>query len=408
MYLEALNIARSRFFLSLHWVYSTTLKLSEADIVVVYFFGLHLLGVVCLLPWIHNAPAKYTDYLESQGQDASWWAFYSAATMVNNLGFTLTPDSMITFRDATWPMLVMTFLAYAGNTCYPIGLRLLIWTISIIVPKASSHRESLHFLLDHPRRCYTLLFPSKPTWILFGILFILNFVDVLLVIVLDLNNPEVNSLPGGPRVLAALFQSASSRHTGTATFNLANVNPAVQFSLMVMMYIAVFPIAISIRASNTYEEQSLGIYSEESAMNETNSKSYVLAHIRNQLSFDLWFIFLGTFCICIAEADRIADTNEDAFAVFPVLFEVISAYGNVGLSLGHPAVLTSLSGQFTAFSKVVVCAMMIRGRHRMLPYSVDRAIMLPTERDQQALGPVAFDDKAKRIKTLKMKRSRTD
>ena len=36
--------------------------------------------------------------------------------MINNLGFTLTPDSMVTFRDATWPMLVMSFLAYAGNT----------------------------------------------------------------------------------------------------------------------------------------------------------------------------------------------------------------------------------------------------------------------------------------------------
>lgn len=53
--------------------------------------------------------------------------------------------------------------------------------------------------------------------------------------------------------------------------------------------------------------------------------------------------------------------------------------GNVGLSLGHPAVMTSLCGQFTTFSKLVICAMMIRGRHRALPYSIDRAIMLPHE-----------------------------
>ena len=53
--------------------------------------------------------------------------------------------------------------------------------------------------------------------------------------------------------------------------------------------------------------------------------------------------------------------------------------GNVGLSLGHPAVITSLCGQFTPFSKLVICAMMIRGRHRALPYAIDRAIMLPTD-----------------------------
>lgn len=238
-------------------------------------------------------------------------AFYSAQTMANNLGFTLTPDSMITFRDATWPMLVMTFLAFAGNTCYPIILRLILWVISKAVPRKSSTRETLQFLLDHPRRCYTLLFPSQPTWILFGIIFALNFIDVLLIILLDLDNPEVNTLAVGPRILAALFQAASARHTGTATFNLAAVNPGVQFSLLIMMYIAVLPIAISIRASNTYEEKTLGIYADQQQpLDESDGKSYLMTHIRNQFSFDLWYIFLGTFCICIAEADRIMDASD--------------------------------------------------------------------------------------------------
>jgi Trk-type K+ transport system membrane component len=230
--------------------------------------------------------------------------------MVNNLGFTLTADSMITFRDATWPMLVTTFLAYAGETFYPVLLRLVIWIMFKLAPKQSSVKETLRFLLDHPRRCYMLLFPSRPTWILCGILFVMNFIDVLLIIVLDLDNPAVNDLSLGPRILAALFQAASSRHTGTATFNLALVNPAVQFSLLVMMYISVFPIAVSIRSSNTYEERALGVYDEEQSLDESNGKSYVFTHVRNQLSFDLWYIFLGTFCICIAESARIADNNE--------------------------------------------------------------------------------------------------
>ncbi|KAK0624020.1 potassium transporter [Immersiella caudata] len=345
-----------------------------------YFFGLHLLGVICLAPWIHNAPSKYTEWLASNGQDKTWWAFYSAQTMVNNLGFTLTPDSMITFRDATWPILVMAFLAFAGNTCYPIFLRVLIWILHLATPSTSPHKEPLKFILDHPRRCYTLLFPSRPTWILFAIVFVLNAIDVVLIIVLDLHNDEVASLPIGSRILAALFQAASSRHTGTATFNLANVNPGVQFSLLVMMYIAVLPIAISIRASNTYEERTLGLYEPEMrSVDESSGRRYVMAHIRNQLSFDLWYVFLGTFCICVAEAERIVDLNEPAFSVFPVMFEVVSAYGNVGLSLGHPMVMTSLCGQFTTFSKLVICAMMIRGRHRALPYSIDHAIMLPHE-----------------------------
>jgi hypothetical protein len=63
--------------------------------------------------------------------------------------------------------------------------------------------------------------------------------------------------------------------------------------------------------------------------------------------------------------------------------------GNVGLSLGHPSVMTSLCGQFSTFAKLVICAMMIRGRHRGLPYALDRAVMLPGESSRRDLdGPI--------------------
>ncbi|CAH0044433.1 unnamed protein product [Clonostachys solani] len=352
-------------------------------IVITYFFGLHLFGAICLLPWIKYSDAKYRDYLKECAVSETWWAFYSAQTMFNNLGLTLTPDSMVSFRDAEWPMVIMSFLSFAGNTCYPIFLRLSIWTMSKVLPRNSAIQEPLNFLLEHPRRCYTLLFPSKQTWVLFGILFVLNFVDTLLIIVLDLSNPAVAVLPIGQRILAAIFQAASSRHTGTATFVLSDVNPAVQLSLLVMMYISVFPLAISIRASNTYEERSLGIYEPpeiEVSESEGTGSSYLLKHMQNQLSFDLWYIFLGVFCISIAESDKIMDGADPAFNLFSILFEVTSAYANVGLSLGYPNVNVSLCGKFTPFGKIVICIMMIRGRHRGLPYELDRAIMLPDER----------------------------
>lgn len=236
--------------------------------------------------------------------------------MIDNLGFTLTPDSMIHFQDATFPMILLSYLALVGNTFYPCMLRLVIWVMFKLCPESSAMKESLNFLLDHPRRCYTLLFPSRPTWILFGILFILNSIDVLLIMVLDLHNPAVTNLAPGPRLLAAIFQAASTRHTGMASFNVGDINPAVQFSMLVMMYIAAFPIAISIRASNTYEESSLGIYGHDAEVDESDSRSYVLAHIRNQLSFDLWYIFLGGFCICVAEAGRIMDDAQPVSSIY--------------------------------------------------------------------------------------------
>ncbi len=214
---------------------------------------------------------------------------------------------MIPFQDASFPMLFMTLLAYAGNTFYPCMLRLVIWGMFKIVRKNSAMHEPLKYLLKHPRRCYTHLFPSTQTWVLLTILLFLNAIDLILFIALDLHIYEVQKLSGGIRFLAALFQVASSRHTGTSSFNLADIHPAIQFSLLVMMYISVFPIALSVRASNTYEERALGMYAHEAEAEETHRGSYFLAHAKNQLAFDLWYIFLGVFCICIAEGDRIMD-----------------------------------------------------------------------------------------------------
>ena len=51
------------------------------------------------------------------------------------------------------------------------------WTITKCVPKQSRVNETLHFLLDHPRRCYTLLFPSHQTWFLLTFVLALTYVQ---------------------------------------------------------------------------------------------------------------------------------------------------------------------------------------------------------------------------------------
>lgn len=117
--------------------------------------------------------------------------------------------------------------------------------------------------------------------------------------------------------MSGLFQAVSTRTSGTAVVNLALLHPGIQVSYLIMMYISVFPIAISVRRTNVYEEKSLGIYSSQGEEDEDSSEpSYVGAHLRRQLSFDLWFIFLGLFIIAIAEGPRIQDNNDVAFSMF--------------------------------------------------------------------------------------------
>jgi len=146
---------------------------------------------------------------------------------------------------------------------------------------------------------------------------VLNAADVVLFLVLDLQTPVVESIPVRYRILNAFFQAVSTRTAGTASVPIGSLHPGIQCSYLIMMYISVLPLAISIRRTNVYEEHSLGIYippGEATEAQEGGGKgdegTYIKAHIRRQLEFDLWYVFLGLFLICIAEGRRIADASD--------------------------------------------------------------------------------------------------
>lgn len=187
-----------------------------------------------------------------------------------------------------------------------------------------------------------------------------------------------------------------------------------------MMYISVYPVVITMRNSNVYEERSLGIYTEEPKNDVPNANGaelqtvqsplskkdafitgvkrrmtvnpaanskpattethgyFVRQQLRGQLAHDLWWVVLAILFITIIETSSF-ERDPVNYSVFNIIFEVISAYGTVGLSVGLPNVAYSFSGGWHILSKLILCAVMIRGRHRGLPVAIDRAVLLPGE-----------------------------
>lgn len=109
------------------------------------------------------------------------------------------------------------------------------------------------------------------------------------------------------------------------------------------------------------------------------------AHARRLLRRELPALFLALFAITIAEKGALAQQTGAGggsgphFGLWAVIFEVVSAFGTVGLSLGYPGTVESLSAQFGSFSKVVMVAVMLAGRHRGLPSDVDASVALPAD-----------------------------
>ncbi|KAL7819810.1 cation transport domain-containing protein [Trichoderma gracile] len=348
-----------------------------AIVLLFYFFVFHILAVVCLLPYI-LANQHFGNILKADSIGRVWWAFWTANVAFMDVGFTLTPDSMNSFATSEWVLMAMWFFIIIGNTGFPVMLRFMIWVASKFTSRGSGLWEEFRFLLDHPRRCFTLLFPSNANWWLFWILVLLNVIDLVFFIVLDLGAEPITKFPLRNRVVIGLFQAASTRTAGFSAVSMSDLHPAMPVLYMIMMYISVFPIAISIRRTNVYEERSLGVYHERSNDDDSEASAldYVGTHLRRQLSFDLWYVFLGFFLLAITEGGKIVGGRFDLFAV---LFEIVSAYGTVGLSMGVPGVNASLCSQFSVPGKLIIVAMQIRGRHRGLPYGLDRAVILPSE-----------------------------
>ena len=208
---------------------------------------------------------------------------------------------------------------------------------------------------------------------------------------------------------------------------ISGLYPGVQVVYVIMMYISVYPVVITMRNSNVYEERSLGIYADDAdadnpaaapGTDETNIESehpdgrrhhsiigtalkrtitfqgvgvhptpprgsgeesrisFISHQIRGQLAHDLWWLVLAVFIISTVETRHFLK-DPVTFSVFNVIFEVVSAYGTVGISVGLPDQQYSFCGAWQPASKLVLCLVMLRGRHRGLPVALDRAVRLP-------------------------------
>ncbi|KAK3940038.1 cation transport protein-domain-containing protein [Diplogelasinospora grovesii] len=439
-----------------------------AVIVPLYFFLWQALGCIALGAWINNYQAETP---LANGIKPWWLGIFNGASAFNNSGMSLLDANMVPFQNSYFVLITMGLMILAGNTAYPIFLRLIVWSLLRLLTLATTEKdfcelkETFKFILHYPRRVYTNLFPARQTWWLLFMLVLLNCVDWVSFELLNLGNPVIENIPPGSRVLDGLFQALAVRSGGFYVVNISSVYIGLQVLYVIMMYISVYPVVITMRHSNVYEERSLGIYADDDSATQSDSDpemtgaqepgngngngaygqtlstaptigvtspstlgggpprattlarrlsksgtaatfgralhrtftwhgvgvqppspnngpesriSFISQQIHGQLAHDIWWLVLAILVIVTIETSNFL-ADPVTFSVFNVIFEVVSAYGCVGISVGLPYAAYSFSGGWHAASKLVLCAVMIRGRHRGLPVALDRAVRLPGE-----------------------------
>lgn len=131
-------------------------------------------------------------------------------------------------------------------------------------------------------------------------------------------------------------------------------------------------------SSPSLSQTSSGTYRSFSSKHEAHV-DLVSQQVRSQLSHDVWWMAFALFIIVLIETKHTL-LDPSTYNAFNILFEVVSAYTNIGLSVGLPNAAYSLTGGFYTGSKIVMVLVMLRGRHRGLPVALDRAVRLPKEK----------------------------
>ncbi|QGQ98727.1 Trk family potassium uptake protein [Paenibacillus psychroresistens] len=174
----------------------------------------------------------------------------------------------------------------------------------------------------------------------------------IIIFILEFTNPHtMGHLSFGGRMLASFFQSVTPRTAGANTLDLSSLRQATQFFLVILMFIGASPGSTGGGIKTTTFAILIGaVIAMIRGKEDIVFFRFRLAkeRILKAITLTMLALFLVIFVAMVLS------TTEDA-AFIRIIFEVTSAFGTVGLSLG-------LTPYLTVFGKIMISLTMFAGR----------------------------------------------
>lgn len=296
------------------------------------------------------------------GVNPWWWSLFHSVSAFNNAGFSLMSNNLMNFvRD---PIINHTIasLIILGGLGYPVLVAAHAGIRNTLLRR--SDREQ-HNLLEDIRS-----FVASPVQVRVAVIgtFLLLFVGTVFALAVDFHNPAFEGLTPSQRVMAAYFQSVSTRTAGFNTVDIGLLSAATLFLYMALMYIGANPAGTAggikiptVAVLYGYIKDWFKKPGEPVTLHGRRVSKFAVSHAVRLYFFSTMGIALAAIAICIAEA-KFLITPDPTFNFLKVIFEIFSAFGTVGLSMGFPGAVTSFSAILTPFSKLMIILMMLFGR----------------------------------------------
>ena len=269
---------------------------------------------------------------------ALYHGLFHSVSAFCNAGFSLYSDSFFGFQTDLYLNAVIMFLIILGG----LGFIVLLDLKHLIVKR----KNNVSRITFHSKVVLTVAF----TLIVLGTVFIF-WVE---------KNHSLKELSSGSRLLVSLFQSVTARTAGFNTLHIGSLSNGVIFLLMWLMFIGAAPgscgggvkvttlgILVMMLVARLRGQNEPMLF-KRTIPRETTGKAMVIV-----LSSGLIIAFIFLFLLLTEGWSVAPDAGRGDFIV--LLFEAISAYGTVGLSMG-------VTPQLTAGGRFLIILLMFIGR----------------------------------------------
>ncbi|QJI70045.1 TrkH family potassium uptake protein [Staphylococcus haemolyticus] len=262
-------------------------------------------------------------------------SLFTAVSAFNNAGFALFKNNLIDFSNDPVVIITVPFLIVLGG----LG----------------------HFVLVDLINCKKLNKLSFHSKVVLSTTFILIIFGAILFFLLEQSN-TLNNMGLIEKIGNALFQSVTTRTAGFNSIDMGNIKTPTALLLMALMFIGGAPLSAAggIKVTTVFIFVLNAICKENtvSLFNREISDKYIKLSIVT-ITISIIFIFVITFLLTIINP---------SIPLVKILFEVISAFGTVGLTM-------DLTSEYNGLTELIIVIVMLFGKVGLL--TMARAFIPP-------------------------------
>jgi len=291
-----------------------------------------------------------------------WWALFHSISAFNNAGFSLMPNNLVDFAYDPVINASITLSIILGGLGYPVLLGFFVYAQRFFKRAKGRAGPDRHV---HDLSGVASIVQVKIA--LYGTL-VLLVVGALLTYWVEFSNTFAQHPSMWMRFLPAWFQSVSTRTAGFNSVDIGAMHVPTLFLFMILMFIGGNPagtaggvkittiVVLAAYVVDWFKKPGNPVL----LFGEPISR-FAVSHAIRLFFFGTAFLSIVTATINYLERHFVA-TGDSTFSFLKVLFEVVSAFGTVGMSMGYSQGPCSFSALFSDGSKYLIILTMFFGR----------------------------------------------